>query len=1186
MDKLKKVFSPGAPKDDEVLYGDPEARRASAGKQPEQQPETLHPTEQADKKDKGILRQIMNPGGDKYDDQRYGTTATTDEPDPNKLQTDSDQKDYSIMRQLKNPAGHKYDEQAYGITAATAGDRKSSVPTTTTQGTIDPNEKLETNKDQKEHSILRQIINPHGKKYDNEGYGQTAHEAGQSSSGQKAAAAAVEDDSSKPLPLMRPDQNLVADKQVESSRAEPTQSQTQSNLGRDAAIAGGASAVGGGAAYAATRDRDEANRANTTSGGTSSVQDQTGRGFGYDQSAQSASATAPAAPSTAGQPAALSAIGRDSQIGTSVQDQTGRGFGYDQSAQSASATAPAAPSTTGQPAALSALGRENPTNTQTSDSSHLGRDAAIAGGVGAMGAGGAYAATRDRNHKEDGAIAGTDLSPVGSGFLGSRDHNTTSSTTGFSTLGASGQTDGLADGRSAERAAGEQSGQHNYGRDATLASGLAAGGALGAHEANKHREQQGDNFIAATGTAPISRPLDGDSNIATGRTVERSGTSNLPNEASRLESSTGSGITGSSINPVGAPETAYAGAGHLGSTGTTAGSGFTEQRGAGSTGLGSSATAGGIQSSSAPGHGHINPVGAPEESLAGGHHHGVVGAGVHNDTGSEQLNQAPADVQAATYTYSSQPVGSTFAPHVPGEFPSEAGQDPHETSRSYGATAGGSQVAPLASGTAAGLATGAVAGTALGARDTPSTMGTPQQNSSIPVGGSAASTQPTTQDYPIRSAMNQTVPTSAETQQHNYGRNMGIAGGALGAGALGAGAYEATQGRDHAPPTQQMPPSSTTQSASQPASQLPPPRQENHPSTHQAATTTTTTQPTTQQRMHQETLAQKEESHHGRDAALAGGAGAAYAATRDRNDTGPAPNTIGPHDSDVKNVLDPRVKPDTAVQGSQKNRDPATAAAQKASKDHQYETRDAALATGAAGAAAGAAAAYGTTHDVYGEEDPNKHNKLHKPTPDEKKHDKELEKEQKKHEKEAEKEHKKAEREAEKEQKKAEKEAEKEHAKAEKQAEKDHKKAEKEAEKEKKPSLLDRILHPGRHDGKETEYVSNDKTGHNKGDLNHPLVGAAEAEQAERQAHRAPPEGTVIEPSSGLPANVGKYGDGHGGTDGAPQIEGYHESDPALRNATVGTGQGAGTQAGHAQPGQEGVAGPDWDAIKKANTPY
>ncbi|KAF7197999.1 hypothetical protein HII31_00713 [Pseudocercospora fuligena] len=1155
MDKLKKVFSPGAPKDDEVLYGDSEARRASAGKQPEQQPETLHPTEESDKKDKGILRQILNPGGDKYDDQRYGTTATTEGPDPNKLQTDSDQKDNSIMRQLKNPAGDKYDEQAYGTTAATAGDRKSSVPTTTTQGTIDPNEKLETDKGQKEHSILRQIINPHGKKYDNEGYGQTAHEAGQSSPSQKAAAAA-EDDSSKPLPLMRPDQNLVADKQVESSRTEPTQSQTQSNLGRDAAIAGGASAVGGGAAYAATRDRDEASRSNTTSGGTSSV-----------------------------------------------QDQTGRGFGYDQSAQPASAIAPAASSTTGQPAALSALGRENPTTTQTSDSSHLGRDAAIAGGVGALGAGSAYAATRDRDHKDDGAIAGTDPSTVGSGFLGSRDHNTASSTMGSSTLGASGQTDGLADGRSAERAAGEQSGQHNYGRDATLASGVAAGGALGAHEANKHREQQGDNFIAATGTAPISRPLDGDSNIATGRTAERSGTSNLPNEASRLESSTGSGITGSSINPVGAPETAYAGAGHLGSSGTTAGSGFTEQRGAGSTGLDSSATAGGIQSSSAPGHGHINPVGAPEESLAGGHHHGVVGAGVHNDTGSEQLNQAPADVQAATYTYSSQPVGSTFAPHVPGEFPTEAGQDPHETSRTYGATAGGSQIAPLAgtsgtsgTGTAAGLATGAVAGSALGARDTPSTMGATQQSSSIPVGGSAASTQPTTQDYPIRSATNQTAPTSAGQQQHNYGRDAGIAGGALGAGALGAGAYEATHSRDHTAAAQQAPLSSTTQSASQPASQLPPPRQENHPSTHQTTTTTTTTtQPTTQQRLHQQTPAQQEESHHGRDAALAGGAGAAgagaaYAATRDRNDTGPAPKTIGPHDSDVKNVLDPRVKPDTAVQGSQKNQDPATVAAQKASKDHQYESRDAALATGAAGAGAGAAAAYGTTHDVYGEEDPNKHNKLHKPTPDEKKHDKELKKEQKKHEKEVEKEHKKAEKEAEKEHKKAEKEAEKEHAKAEKQAEKqaekDHKKAEKEAEKEKKPSLLDRILHPGRHDGKETEYVQNEKTGHNKGDLNHPLVGAAEAEQAERQAHHAPPEGTVIDRSTGLPMNVGKYGDGHGGTDGAPQIEGYHETDSAVRNASIGTGQGAGTQAGHAQPGQEGVAGPDWDAIKKANTPY
>jgi hypothetical protein len=63
-------------------------------------------------------------------------------------------------------------------------------------------------------------------------------------------------------------------------------------------------------------------------------------------------------------------------------------------------------------------------------------------------------------------------------------------------------------------------------------------------------------------------------------------------------------------------------------------------------------------------------------------------------------------------------------------------------------------------------------------------------------------------------------------------------------------------------------------------------------------------------------------------------------------------------------------------------------------------------------------------------------------------------------------------------------------------------------------------------------------------------------------------------------------GTGRGGTDASPTILGYHEIDPAVMHASVGTGQGAGTNQGHAQPGEAGVAGPDWDAIKKANTPY
>lgn len=50
-------------------------------------------------------------------------------------------------------------------------------------------------------------------------------------------------------------------------------------------------------------------------------------------------------------------------------------------------------------------------------------------------------------------------------------------------------------------------------------------------------------------------------------------------------------------------------------------------------------------------------------------------------------------------------------------------------------------------------------------------------------------------------------------------------------------------------------------------------------------------------------------------------------------------------------------------------------------------------------------------------------------------------------------------------------------------------------------------------------------------------------------------------------------------------IEGYHETDPALRQASHGTAEGAEEKKFH-HPSEQGYAGPDWEGIKKANTPY
>lgn len=73
----------------------------------------------------------------------------------------------------------RYDPQRFEGTATTGGDRRSSVRPEAPE-MVGPDTKLETDPAEKkhEHSILRQIINPGGAKYDEEGYGTTAHAAG------------------------------------------------------------------------------------------------------------------------------------------------------------------------------------------------------------------------------------------------------------------------------------------------------------------------------------------------------------------------------------------------------------------------------------------------------------------------------------------------------------------------------------------------------------------------------------------------------------------------------------------------------------------------------------------------------------------------------------------------------------------------------------------------------------------------------------------------------------------------------------------------------------------------------------------------------------------------------------------------------------------------------------------------
>jgi hypothetical protein len=118
---------------------------------------------------------------------------------------------------------------------------------------------------------------------------------------------------------------------------------------------------------------------------------------------------------------------------------------------------------------------------------------------------------------------------------------------------------------------------------------------------------------------------------------------------------------------------------------------------------------------------------------------------------------------------------------------------------------------------------------------------------------------------------------------------------------------------------------------------------------------------------------QDSQHHYGRDATLVGAGaatagGLAYAGQHEnKTDTGPASKTIGPHSSNIANVVDPRVKPDPSIQGSHTTTTTTTTttAPHQSGASHQGQHhlgRDAALVggTGAAGLGAHEAAnAYG-----------------------------------------------------------------------------------------------------------------------------------------------------------------------------------------------------------------------------------
>lgn len=203
------------------------------------------------------------------------------------------------------------------------------------------------------------------------------------------------------------------------------------------------------------------------------------------------------------------------------------------------------------------------------------------------------------------------------------------------------------------------------------------------------------------------------------------------------------------------------------------------------------------------------PTRTHDTSLAGAGT--LLGGGVATESVLAAEGDHPKDeeVENATYTDRAYPVGTStetpsgqggfstlqdrvVSPHVPGEFPSESGEDPHTTGQWVPA---GSTSQEADRGIGSGAAAAGVGG--LGA--TAGVAGYEASKSSNEQPTTAESSMhPGGDDFPIMTTTNSVShadPIEQPTQEeHHYGRDAAIAGGAVAAtGAAGTGVYEATK---------------------------------------------------------------------------------------------------------------------------------------------------------------------------------------------------------------------------------------------------------------------------------------------------------------------------------------------------------------------------------------------------------
>lgn len=456
----------------------------------------------------------------------------------------------------------------------------------------------------------------------------------------------------------------------------------------------------------------------------------------------------------------------------------------------------------------------------------------------------------------------------------------------------------------------EPSGGHHFGRDAALVGGAGAAG-LGAHEASKSHSSSIQQPASSSATGSDGHHLGRDAAIVGGTGAAGLGahealkSHNSPVQQPTSLSSIGSGV--------GYPAP-------LGSHEALADRTLpTQQPTYSPSNQGSPALGSGFPTSSPPEQSSNDHLLGRNAALAGGA--GAAGLGAYAAT---RDRNEPTDLQQSSGSSALHPGTSDstiFRPITQSQSPQHIAGNPLTGAREPEKEHHYGRDAALVGGAGA---SGYGVNQQLKDRDTkaPSTAGADgiviEPTTGLPMnvgkyghgtGGTDAS-PPIASHYndpPIGSAISHDQQPLDQKKEHHYGRDAALVGGA---GAAGYGAHEYSKDRGETDPTRvSQPHSSTANTVAQPG-------------TTSHAATSSTTYPhdssalnKADPRVQTQPLAQDSEHHYGRNAALAGGAGAAgvtgYSALQsDRGDTGPASKTIGPHKSNIANIVDPRVRPE------------------------------------------------------------------------------------------------------------------------------------------------------------------------------------------------------------------------------------------------------------------------------------